>query len=72
MIKEAKDMIKNIQIESQEKQLFKRQRYGNVKIFCQKSFLEKDTKNLDNFTILAKITIFINISNRPRKTILTK
>ena len=35
MIKETKDMIKNIQTERQEKWFFKNVRDGNDKIFCQ-------------------------------------
>ena len=40
-------MIKNMQMECQEKSLFKNLQDGNVKIFCQRPFLVKDTKNLD-------------------------
>ena len=47
MIKETKDLIKNMQMESQEKWLFKNVRDGNIKSFCQKLFLVKDTKNLE-------------------------
>lgn len=36
MIKETKDMIKNIEMESQEKSLFRNVQDGNVKIFSQK------------------------------------